>query len=172
MTVDEVSTTLSHERRRRKPRAPRPAVNLDPAMYTAYAPSDSANDVPPSALLSHQIAACLRDTISALDLLKRAHRAYRELETTQTMRSADMMTRFKEGAEEVRKAWTVAPVLREREKLVELFERKRFLATSVAAKEAAVVVKESQRWLRGVIKEIGADLVRARSEMNGGSCFA
>lgn len=75
-----------------------------------------------------------------------------------------MATMFQDASAAVTDAVQSSSALLKREDLTELFGRKRFLVTTESSQQAYDVVSKSEKWLKGLVREIGSDLVLARQE--------
>lgn len=75
-----------------------------------------------------------------------------------------MATMFQDASAAVAAAMQSSSALLKREDLTELFGRKRFLVTTESSQQACEIVSKSEKWLKGIVREIGSDLVLARQE--------
>lgn len=114
--------------------------------------------------IAAKVTSALSDAVAAVDRLKLARQQLDDITNDETLRSQEMAQIFQRASHDVSLAVKFAPVLVSRTDLTDLFAAKRFLVTADTAGKASGVVRKSERWLKGIVKDIGQDLVAARRE--------
>lgn len=152
------------------------AALADLTNYSDYTPADAgvgvhaaSDDLSAHSSAHHladKIANALCDAVTAVDHLKCASLVLETIaRADDSAHSQDLRTEYAVAAKEIASAVHWAPVLARRAELMAIFGQKRFLVTRDSAKKARVVVRKTEIWLKGIVKDIGRDLIVARREV-------